>query len=43
MESDIGRPGGGGRGGVDELLVRALLIGPTWVSVYQNLTKPVLI
>ena len=42
MESDIGRPGGG-RGGVYELLVRSLLIGPTWVSVYQNLTKPVLI
>ena len=47
MESDIGRlgggGGGGGGGGVYELLVRSLLIAPTWVTVYQNLTKPVLI
>ena len=39
-------PGVGGGGGgrvVWELLVRSLLIGPAWVTVYQNLTKQVLI
>ena len=35
-------PGVGG-GVVWELLVRSLLIGPAWVTVYQNLTKQVLI
>jgi len=48
MASDItayfGTHAGPGRGRVvRELLVRSLLIGPSWVTVYQNLTKPVLI